>query len=107
MKIDLIQNFAQWLKEYSNVELMRSYEFAEYEIDVLLETEAPGEVICEDEYTFTALYDYDFTILPRHSTDNRLHSFCFAVKIIGIKGNVTASDSVSQSVSVLVFLFLS
>lgn len=104
MKTDLIQNFAQWLKEYSNVELMRSYEFAEYEIDVLLETEAPGEVICEDEYTFTALYDYDFTILPRHCTDNRLHSFCFAVKIIGIKGNVTANDYEFEDFAELEFI---
>ena len=92
MKNNLTNKFAEWLKQYSNVELMRSYDFAEHEINVMLKNEAPGEVICEDEYTFTALYDYDFTILPRHSTDNRLHSFCFAVKIIGIKGNVTAND---------------
>lgn len=104
MKIDLIQNFAQWLKEYSNVELMRSYEFAEHEINVMLKNEAPGEVICEDEYTFTALYDYDFTILPRHSTDNRLHSFCFAVKIIGIKGNVMANDYEFEDFAELEFI---
>lgn len=104
MKIDLIQNFAQWLKEYSTVELMRSYEFAEYEIDVLLETEAPGEVICEDEYTFTALYDYDFTILPRHSTDNVQHCFCFAAKVIGIKSNVTSDDYEIEDYTELEFM---
>lgn len=104
MKNNLIKNFAQWLKEYSNVQLMRSYEFAEYEIDVLLETEAPGEVICEDEYTFTALYDYDFTILPNHSTDNKLHRFCFAVKVIGIKSNVTANDYEFEDYTELEFI---
>lgn len=104
MKIDLIQNFAQWLKEYSNVELMRSYDFAEHEINVMLKNEAPGEVIFEDNDTFVAVYDYKFLIPPQHSTDNRLHSFCFAVKIIGIKGNVTANDYEFEDFAELEFI---
>ena len=92
MKNDLIKKFAEWLKQYSNVELMRSYDFAEHEINVMLKNEAPGEVISEDNDTFTAVYDYEFLILPQYSTDNILHRFCFAVKVIGIKSNVTSND---------------
>lgn len=104
MKNNLIKNFAQWLKEYSNVQLMRSYEFAEYEIDVLLETEAPGEVIFEDNDTFVAVYDYEFLIPPQHSTDNVLHRFCFAAKVIGIKSNVTANDYEFEDYTELEFI---
>ena len=92
MKNNLTKEFAEWLKQYSNVELMRSYDFAEHEINVMLKNEAPGEVISDDNDTFIAVYDYEFLIPPQHSTDNKLHRFCFAVKVIGIKSNVTSND---------------
>lgn len=104
MKIDLIQNFAQWLKEYSNVELMRSYDFAEHEINVMLKNEAPGEVIFEDNDTFVAVYDYEFLIPPQHSTDNVQHCFCFAAKVIGIKSNVTSDDYEIEDYTELEFM---
>ena len=104
MKIDLIQNFAQWLKEYSTVELMRSYDFAEHEINVMLKNEAPGEVIFEDNDTFVAVYDYKFLIPPQHSTDNVHHCFCFAAKVIGIKSNVTSDDYEIEDYTELEFI---
>lgn len=104
MKKNLTGKFAEWLKKYSSVELMRSYEFAEHEINVLLKSEAPGEIICEDKDTFTARYEYVFSILPEYSTDNRPHCFCFDAKIIGIKGNVTATDYEFEDLTELEFI---
>ena len=60
--------------------------------DVLLSREAEGEITFEDENVFTAVYNYSFALLPEYSTDSKRHSFDFNVKIIGIKGNVTAND---------------
>ncbi len=92
MKKELIAKFAKWLKQYSIVKLMQNYDFAEYEINLLLESEAPGKIIDEDENTFTARYEYTFAVSPEHSTDGQEHSFDFDVEIIGIKDNVTADD---------------
>ena len=88
----LIEEFAEWLKKNAAVKMMRSSDFAEYEIKRLLKTEAEGEIVTEDENSFTAVYKYTFAITPEYSTDNTLHSFDFDVKVIGIKGNVTAQD---------------
>lgn len=92
MKNELIIKFSQWLKQYSAVNLMHSIDFAEYKINLMLKSEALGEIIEEDKNTFAARYEYTFTVSPKHSTDGRAHSFNFEVEIIGIKGNVTADD---------------
>ncbi len=80
MKNDLISKFAEWLKTYSSVELMRRHDFAEYEINTLLQREVPGEIIFRDENTFTARYGYTFSILTKYSIDNKLHAFAFMLK---------------------------
>lgn len=104
MKNNLIKKFAEWLKQYSNVELMRRYDFAEHEINAMLKNEAPGEVVFEDNDTFTAIYDYKFLISPQHSIDNKTHCFCFAVKVIGIKSNVTSNDYEIEDYAELEFI---
>ena len=92
MMTKITEEFAEWLKKYSAVKMMRSLDFAEYELKMLMKKEAEGEIILEDRETFTAIYKYTFAILPEYSTDSKPHSFNFDVKVIGIKGNVTADD---------------
>lgn len=103
MKKNLTGKFAEWLTTYSSIELMHNYDFAEYEINRLLKSEAQGDIIAEDKNTFTAMYEYTFSILPKYSTDNKPHCFCFDAKVIGIKGNVTANDYEFEDLTELEF----
>jgi len=92
MKNNLIKSFSAWLKKYSNIKLMHTYSFAEYEIARLLEQEAPGEILAEDEAAFTAAYEYSFSLAPRHSTDGKPHRFSFEAKILAEKENISEND---------------
>lgn len=92
MLITLITEFSKWLNKYSAVKLMHRYDFAEYKINLMLKSEADGYIIKDDENTFMAIYEYAFTVSPKHSTDNKPHTFRFDVKVLGLKGNVTAND---------------
>jgi len=87
-----IDNFTNWLKKYSKVELMHSRAFVEYKINSLLKSEAEGYIMEENNSTFTAIYEYAFTVSPKHSTDNKPHTFRFEVKVLGLKSNLTAND---------------
>lgn len=91
-KKTFINNFKNWLLENSSDNYMHSPEYARHEVNRLLKTEAPGEVVFEDEDIFVGVYEYNYLIDKITSFDGREHCFPFNVIGIGTKGNVTQND---------------
>lgn len=100
----LISIFTNWLKENSTIKLMHLYEFAEYEIDRLLEAEAPGYKLYEDSNIFIGRYEYEFTIEAKHSRNGKANSFCFESIGFGIKDNVTENDYELSEYTELIYI---
>ena len=76
----------------SIVNLMHLYDFAKYEINKMLETEAPGRTVFEDENIFVGSYEYEFIIGEADSADKRTHTFSFCAIGIGSKENAAGND---------------
>lgn len=91
-KRKLTSEFGKWLIENSAIGLMRSCDFAEYEIDRLMKSEAPGKTMFENEYVFVGVYAYEFFIQESSSLDGKEHRFSFDAIGIGSKQNVTEQD---------------
>lgn len=91
-KKSLINNFRSWLMNNSIINLMHSYDFAKSEINKMLETEAPGRTVFEDENIFVGSYEYEFIIGKADSSDKKAHTFSFSAIGIGSKENVTEND---------------
>lgn len=91
-KKTLIYKFRNWLTSNSAIKLMHSNDFAEYEINRLLKTEAPGEKVFEDSNIFIGSYKYSYLINNSKSTDGKSHRFCFEAIGIGSKENINCND---------------
>jgi len=91
-KKTLINHFKNWLFKNSSDDYMHSPEFANYELNRLLKTEADGKVVFEDKSIFVGVYEYDYLIYKSISSDGREHRFPFNAVGIGIKENVTDND---------------
>lgn len=88
----LINKFNNWLINNSSIKIMHSPDFAKYEINRILRTEAPGRTVFEDENIFVGVYEYEFLIDKVNSSDKKLHVFSFNAIGIGSKENVIKND---------------